>query len=136
MSRLKQMLESHPEPAGPNGDAARRCIEACDECAQTCTVCADACLGEADVGAMVACIRLNLDCADVCRVTGTLMTRPSHRDAPALRAQLEACIEICRACATECETHAQHGMEHCRICAEACRGCAEACEAMVAALVP
>lgn len=135
MARLERMLETHPEPAGSNGDAARRCIEACAECAQTCTVCADACLGEPHVQQMVACIRLNLDCAEVCRVTGTLMTRPSHRDAPALRAQLEACMQICRACADECERHA--GMhDHCRICAESCRACAAACEAMIAALVP
>lgn len=135
MSRLKHMLETHPEPAGPNGDEALRCIEACAECAQTCTVCADACLAEGDVQHMVTCIRLNLDCAEVCNVTGTLMTRPSHRDAPALRAQLQACIEMCRACAAECASHGEK-MEHCRVCAEACRACAEACEAMAGALVP
>ena len=135
MSRLQRMLETHPDPAGSNGDEARRCIEACAECTQTCTVCADACLGEADVAQMVTCIRLNLDCADVCHVTGTLMTRPSHRDAPALRAQLQACVEICRACADECGRHGAH-MEHCRVCAESCRACAQACEAMMAALVP
>jgi hypothetical protein len=134
MTRLQGMLASHPDPAGSNGEEARRCIEACAECAQTCTVCADACLAEDDVQKLVTCIRLNMDCADVCHVTGTLMTRPSHRDAPALRAQLQACIEICRACADECASH--HHMEHCRLCAEACRACAEACEAMAAALVP
>ena len=135
MSRLEQMLDSHPDPVHANGNEARRCMEACAECAQTCTVCADACLGEDDVKAMVACIRLNLDCAEVCRVTGQLISRPSHRDAPALRAQLEACIASCRACGDECAKHGMH-MEHCRVCAEACRACADACEAMTAALVP
>jgi hypothetical protein len=135
MSRLERMLAAHPHPAGSNGDAARRCIAAADECAQICTVCADACLSEGNVQSLADCIRLNLDCAEVCRVTATLMTRPSHRDAPALRAQLEACIEICRACADECARHADHH-EHCRVCAEACRECAEACEAMAGALVP
>lgn len=134
MKRIEQMLNSHPEPAGSNGEEALRCIEACAVCAQACTVCADACLGENGVQDMVTCIRLNLDCADVCHVTGTLMTRPSHRDAPALRAQLQACIEICRACAEECAKH-EH-MDHCRVCAETCRECAEACEAMSGALVP
>lgn len=133
MDRLRKMLDTHPEPAGSNGEEARRCIEACAECAQTCTVCADACLGEDNVKMMVTCIRLNLDCAEVCRVTGTLMTRPSHRDAPALRAQLRACIEMCRACAEEC---ASHDHDHCQVCAESCRACAEACEAMAGALVP
>lgn len=135
MSRLKKMLELHPDPAGSNGDEALRCIEACMECAETCTVCADACLAEDNVAELVTCIRLNLDCADVCNVTGTLMTRPSHRDAPALRAQLQACIEMCRACGDECAQHASH-MKHCAVCAEACRECAEACEAMIGALVP
>lgn len=134
MNRLQQMLDAHPDPAGSNGDEARRCIEACAECAQTCTVCADACLSEANVQHMVTCIRLNLDCAEVCRVTGTLMTRPSHRDAPALRAQLQACIDTCRACADECAKH--EDSDHCRICAESCRECAEACEVMSGALVP
>lgn len=134
MSRLKQMLDAHPHPAGSNGAEAQRCIEACMECAETCTVCADACLEEADVKMMVTCIRLNLDCAEVCRVTGTLMTRPSHRDAPALRAQLQACVEICRACGDECAKHSS--MKHCAICAESCRACAKACEAMMGALVP
>lgn len=136
MSRLEEMLHTHPEPAGPNGDQARRCIQACAECAQTCTVCADACLAEENVANLVACIRLCLDCADVCHVTGMLMTRPSHRDAPALRAQLRACAEFCNACADECERHAGMGMEHCRVCAEACRECAAACEQMMGALVP
>jgi hypothetical protein len=136
VSTLHRMFDTHPEPAGPNGAEALRCIEAAAACAQACTVCADACLGEEDVKAMVTCIRLDLDCAEVCRVTATLLARPSHRDAPALRAQLQACAEMCRACGEECARHGEHGMEHCRICAEACHECAEACDAMAAALVP
>lgn len=133
--RIRKMIETHPDPVAENGEIARRCIEACMECAATCAICADACLGEADVNSQVVCIRLNLDCAEVCRVTGLLMTRPSHRDAPALRAQLRACIEMCRACADECSKHADQ-MDHCRVCAESCRACIEACEEMAAALVP
>lgn len=136
MTRLQHMLDSHPDPAGSNGDAARRCIETCAECAQACAICADACLAETNVRELVTCIRLNLDCADVCHLTGLLMTRPSHRDAPALRAQLQACVEMCRACGDECERHGREGMDHCEICAEACRACVEACELMIAALVP
>jgi hypothetical protein len=135
MSSLKRMLDTHPHPAGSNGDAARDCIEACSACAQACTICADACLSEEQhLQQLVSCIRLNLDCADVCRVTAQLLTRPSHRDAPALQAQLEACIQICRACADECAGHTS--MQHCKICADLCRKCVEACEVMAAALVP
>jgi hypothetical protein len=135
VTRLEQMLHTHPHPAGNNGEEARAFIAVCTECAQICTVCADACLSEHDMQDLVPCIRLNLDCADVCRVTATLMTRPSHRDAPALRAHLEACCAIAKACADECDAHADM-MDHCRICAEACRACAEACERMQRALVP
>ena len=137
MSRLKKMLESHPSPAGSNGDAAMACIEACFDGAEICQICADACLAEEDANHMVQCIRLNLDCSDICDVTGKLLARTGHRDANTLHLQLHACAQACRACADECEQHAKAmEMEHCRICAEACRRCAEACDAMVAALVP
>ena len=137
MSRLKAMLESHPSPAGDNGDAARECIEACFDCAEICSICADACLAEEDASMLVQCIRLNLDCADVCEVTGKLLVRTGHRDANTLHLLLHACSQACRSCADECDVHAREmEMAHCRICAEACRACADACDSMVAALVP
>ena len=135
MNRVRSMLRSHPHPASRAGDEALACIEACAECAATCTTCADACLEEGEVASLVKCIRLNLDCADICEVTGRLIARPSRSDEPTLEALLQACAKVCRACADECEAHAEH-MEHCRVCAEACRACAEACEEMAAALVP
>ena len=133
MQQLRTMLESHPSPAHSDGDVARACIEACYECAAICATCADACLAEENAGELVMCIRLNLDCADICEVTGRLFARPSARDAEALRLQLEACAAMCRACGDECSNHAKH-MEHCRICAESCRRCAQACDRMIAAL--
>lgn len=133
---VKKMIATHPDVRGSVNDALIRAIEACYDCAHACTSCADACLAEEMVQQLRQCIRLNLDCADVCHVTGLLMTRPSHRDAPALRAQLQACIDICRACGEECERHGRMGMEHCEVCAEACRACVEACEQMMGALVP
>jgi hypothetical protein len=131
------MLRAHPRPAASSGDVARDCIEACSDCAETCTICADACLHEEMVQQLTHCIRLNLDCADICTTTGRLISRPGHTDAPMLRAQLEACEQACRSCANECEQHARHmNMEHCRVCAEACRQCENACAAMASALVP
>lgn len=133
MQQLQSMLDSHPSPAHSDGDIARACVEACYECAAICASCADACLAEDDVAGMVTCIRLNLDCSDICEVTGRLFARPSSRDAEALRLQLEACAAMCRACGDECASHAQHS-EHCRICSESCRRCAQACDRMIAAL--
>jgi hypothetical protein len=135
MDHLAEMLQTHPHPASSAGDEAQACIEAAAECAHVCTVCADACLAEDDVAGLEACIRLNLDCADICALTSRLIARPSRRDEPTLEAMLQACARICRACAEECAAHAAH-MEHCRVCAESCRSCAEACDRMAAALVP
>jgi hypothetical protein len=134
MDRLRALLGAHPHPASDAGDRALACIEATLECAAACTACADACLAEDHVGELVTCIRLNLDCADICELTGRLIARPSRRDEPTLEAMLEACVKICRACADECKAHG--AMEHCQLCAEACRVSADACERMAAALVP
>ena len=134
MSTIETMFESHPKPVGTDGKLAAACVRACFECLPACVTCADACLAENDAS-LRQCIRLNVDCADVCDVTGRLVARPGHTDAPMLRAQLEACARACRACADECAQHGKH-MEHCRVCAEVCRRCATACEQMSKAIVP
>lgn len=79
------------------------------------------------------CIRLNLDCADICDATGRVLTRQTQYDAPTSKAQLESCREACRTCAEECERHAEMH-EHCRICAEACRRCEQACQELLSAM--
>ena len=130
--KANEMLRTHPQQNGlpVSRQALQECIEACFSCAQTCTTCADACLGEAMVDELVACIRLNLDCADVCAATGRLLSRQTAANWDVLRAQLEACAVACQACGDECEKHA--GMhEHCRICAEECRRCEDACRSLL-----
>lgn len=121
------MLRTHPGASSAQLTGLQECIEACYDCAQSCTSCADACLGEESVQELVRCIRLNLDCADVCNTTGNILARLSEPDVALIRKQLEACIEACRVCGAECERHAQMH-EHCRLCAEACRRCEQACE--------
>lgn len=99
------------------------CIDACDDCAAACDHCAVACLGENDVASLARCIRLDLDCAQLCRVASDAMARGSE-----FAAQICAlCADACEACGEEC---ARHRHEHCRQCAEACRRCAEACRRM------
>jgi hypothetical protein len=134
MDRIRRMFQTHPAPASDAGDEAFALVQAAAECTFTCTTCADACLEEDDPAAMRSCIRMNLDCAEICSVTARLIARPGPQDQNVLRTQLEACAAACRACAQECEEHADH-MEHCRICAEACRACAEACDRMKDAIV-
>lgn len=133
MSIVERMLNTHPDRlSGEVGEKLRACIEACGECAQACTLCADACLGEESVADLVTCVRLDLDCADLCETTQRVLSRRTGNE-ETIRALLEACAQICRRCGEECERHAEHH-EHCRVCAEACRRCETACRELLAVL--
>jgi uncharacterized protein DUF326 len=125
--QVQEMINTHPKMQGQSSDLLIRCIEECYSCAQTCTSCADACLAEDMVKSLTQCIRLNLDCADVCNITGRLTTRRAGSDDEMIRRMLHTCAAACRLCAEECERHATMH-PHCRICAEACRSCMQACE--------
>jgi hypothetical protein len=127
------MLRTTPSSPDLDADALARCIDACFECAQTCTACADACLGEDMIAELRRCITLDLNCADVCDVTGRILSRQTGYDATITRAALEACAQACRVCGAECESHA--GMhDHCQVCAEACRRCESACTELLSAI--
>jgi hypothetical protein len=131
MHDVTEILESHPQARVT--DALRRCIEECARCDVACTSCADADLAEKDLPDLVRCIRLDLDCADVCHATGRVLTRQTSFEPRLARPLLEACVQACRVCAEECERHADHHV-HCRICAEVCRSCEQACEDLLASL--
>jgi Domain of Unknown Function (DUF326) len=133
MPYAKPMLDTHPWPSHVDRGLLAACIEACVECAQACTACADACLSEDDVQDLRKCIRLNLDCDDICSATARVVTRQTEYHAPVTRAQLEACRQACATCGEECEAHAGHH-EHCRLCAEACRRCETACAQLLEAV--
>ena len=105
-------------------ESMRTVIDATMACAIACEECFTACLLEDDVKRMVGCIRLDRDCADVCRLTATLLTRQSVHGQHLLR----ECAEICEACAAECS---KHEADHCQRCAEACRRCAEECRSLI-----
>ena len=134
MSYATQMLESYPREFNVDKDVLARCIEACYDCAQACTACADDCLSEDGVAELVKCIRLNLDCADICATTGRVVNRQTEYDANVTRAIVQACVQVCKSCGDECEEHGRHGMEHCRVCSDACRRCEQSCEDLLAAM--
>jgi hypothetical protein len=133
MSVVRAVFRSHPEhPA--HSDAITACVDACSLCIETCTACADACLSEKHLESLIACIRLNQDCAAVCAATSSVVMRANKAgNRQPLEAQLTTCIAFCRACAAECNRHAERH-KHCQVCAEACTNCAEACAAMLATL--
>jgi hypothetical protein len=132
LMRTQNMLSTHPESVD-NMDALVACINACVECDQCCTSCADACLHEDDPSKLTACIRLNLDCADVCAATGRMLSRVGDVNTATLRAQLESCKAACDACGDECAEH-QDKHEHCRVCMECCRSCSDACTQLLQAM--
>jgi hypothetical protein len=80
---------------------------------------------------MTQCIRLCMDCSDICDATANLAIRQTGDDQPTLRELLEVCARMCEQCAAECERH-EH--EHCKLCAQICRECAEDCRNAAASL--
>lgn len=88
-----------------------------------CEHCGAECLHEKDVQKMARCIELDRDCAAICALAVSLMSRGSE-----FAARICAvCAEVCDACAQEC---AKHDSDHCKKCADACRKCAEECRKM------
>lgn len=133
--RAQEIISTHPEVRGNTNDVLIRCIEACFDCSQACTSCADACLAEDMVTQLRQCIRLNLDCADVCAATGALASRRTGSNEALLKTMLEACGLACRLCGAECSRHAQMH-QHCRVCADACRRCEQACMEAASTITP
>jgi hypothetical protein len=127
LMHARDIISTHPDVKGNISEALVRCIDECYACAPACTACADACVAEEMVQQLRQCIRLNLDCADVCAATGALASRRTGSNEQILRQMLQVCAAACQVCGEECQRNArQH--EHCRICAEACRRCEQACQ--------
>ena len=125
MSYARQMLDTYSQPLAVDAGLLAAAIDAASDCAQACNADTDADLSEQNLAEMVMCIRLCLDCTDICTATAAVLSRPAERDLSATRLLLAACVAICQSCGDECERHAH--MPHCRVCAEACRRCERAC---------
>jgi uncharacterized membrane protein len=133
MSYARQMLETYPRTLNVDAGDLAATIDALSDCAQACTADVAADLGEHNLAEMVRCIRLCLDCTDICNATLGLLSRQAEYDPMVTRPLLEACAAICQSCGDECERHARMH-EHCRICAEACRRCERACRELLQAI--
>lgn len=123
----ERMIETHPDAPVIDGAVLAAAIDACVACAQACALCADACLSEEKVAELRTCIRLNLDCADLCQTAARIAARQQPPEVVVLAKMLELCAVACDLCAEECEKHASMH-EHCRVCAETCRRCEDACQ--------
>jgi hypothetical protein len=122
----QHVINHHPDAKGRDLHILIACIDECLACAQSCTSCADACVSEKDVEQLRQCIRLNLDCADVCSMTASLAARRTGSNDGVLLAGLELCATACEVCYEECKRYGERH-EHCLVCAESCRTCADAC---------
>ena len=131
MSYAEQILDVY-RTSTVDASVLAATIEAMNDCAQACTADADADLGDSELANMIACVRLCLDCADVCTATARVVSRQTAHEPAVLRPLLQACAAICARCGDECEMHA-HTHAHCRICQDACRRCEQACRDLLAA---
>jgi hypothetical protein len=134
MSYARQLLGTYPGAISVDAGVLAAALDALSDCAQACAADIDADLSEPDVAEMVTCVRLCLDCVDICTAAIGVISRQASYDAGVARPLLESCVAACEACGDECERHAH--MEHCRICAEACRRCEQACRALLQAEPP
>jgi hypothetical protein len=100
----------------------RELIEQILSCSSVCDYCAASCLEEENIEMLRNCIKLNLECAEICRATSIALSRGSSQ----AETLLNACVDACQRCADECS---QHDHDHCAECAETCENCAEACSA-------
>jgi hypothetical protein len=133
VSYARQMLGTCPVGFNVDADQLAATIDALSDCAQTCMADIGCDLSERNVAEMVGCVRLCLDCADVCIATGGVISRQADYDADVVAPLLQACAAACKNCGDECERHARMH-EHCRICAEACRRCERMCRDLLDAV--
>jgi predicted transcriptional regulator len=99
------------------------CLLACNQCETACLECASACLKETEPARMVDCIKLDMECADVCRLAAASIARSDKH----VREICSLCAAVCKSCTMECTMHLA---EHCQRCAEACQRCSDACNSM------
>jgi len=134
MSYARQLLETYPNTSRIDAGVLNAAIDALSDCAQACTADVDADLSETDdLANMVKCIRLCLNCTDVCEATLGVVSRPAEWDANVAKPLVQACVAICKSCGDECERHAQEHA-HCKVCEESCRRCEKACRDLLAAM--
>src|SRR6266498_2599545 len=106
MGYARQMLDTYPHTFNVDAGVLAATIDAVSDCAQACTADTDADLSEQNLAEMVTCIRLCLNCTDICTATAGVISRLAEYDPGTTRPLLQACAAICKSCGDECERHA------------------------------
>jgi hypothetical protein len=86
MSYARQMLETYPRDLNVDPGVLAATIDALNDCTQACAADADADLSEPNVAELVTCIRLCLECTDVCGATVGVVSRSWRPAWPPARA--------------------------------------------------
>src|SRR5260221_3006340 len=96
MSYASQLLDSYPRTFNIDAAVLAATIDALSDCAQACTADADDDLSEPNVAELVKCIRLCLDCADICATTAGVTSRQTDYDATITRPLREDYFADCK----------------------------------------
>ena len=68
----REIIGTRPAVQGQINDALIRCMRNVIPARRPAASCADACLSERMVQELTQCIRLDLDCADICSIAGRI----------------------------------------------------------------
>jgi len=79
VSYAKQLLDADPGTVTADATVMADAIDALSDCAQACTADTSADLSEQNLAGMVKCIRLCLDCTDICTATAGVISRQAGR---------------------------------------------------------
>jgi len=101
-------------------DVYSELVDSLEKCDAACNNCAISSLDEDDRKPMSDCIKLSLECADVCHLALRLLARDSTHAVSTVK----LCMTICGECATECE---KFEYDQCRLSARACRRSEKQC---------
>jgi len=112
--------------AAVHRDLPAECIDACSVCEFACLACAEASLAERELTPLSRCVRLALDCAEVCLATRSLMVEALLIAPRLVQAQLDVCARLCAACEAECARHWVPD-DYFGVCARACARCEFLC---------
>jgi hypothetical protein len=109
---------------GQLDEKTQNCIKDCLACATVCTQTISHCLQQGGRHAAADHIKLLSDCADMCRMSASMMARGSIFHAR----HCSLCAEVCKACEESCEEFGDDPQM--KACADACRTCWDACRQM------
>lgn len=97
------------------------CLAACQRCHDEChATLFGHCIPTGGAHAEATHVKLMMDCIDICNLAVGLLLQHS----PLRAVTVNACAEICQACAVACE---KMGGDQMLVCAQQCRNCANAC---------